>query len=65
MTSQLVKVGQHMLNLAAVAAAHWEGSTLYVHLTGGRFVSFKDDDAQLVWSAISGPAIDLRSGEVQ
>jgi hypothetical protein len=63
MSEQLVRVGKHVVNLAAVASAHWEGLTLYVHLAGGRFVSFKGDDAQLIWDAVAAPAVDLRTGE--
>lgn len=59
MSQQLVRVGQHVINLAAVSAAHWEGRTLYVHLTGGRFVTFKGDEADLVWSAVSEEAVEL------
>ncbi len=65
MNSQFVKIGLHIVNLATVAAAHWEGSTLFIHFSGDRFLSFKGDDAQLIWSAISGPAVDLRTGEVK
>lgn len=65
MNPSLVKVGRHVLNLAAVASAHWERETLYVHLLGGRFVSFKGDEAQLIWQAVSAPAVDLETGEIR
>jgi hypothetical protein len=64
MNERVVKCGDHVLNLDAVAAAHWERATLYVHLLGGRFVSFKGDEARLMWQAMSSPAVDLRTGEV-
>jgi hypothetical protein len=65
MNLHIVKVGQNMLNLAAISAAHWEGQTLYVHLNGGRFVSFKGSEAQLIWQAVSDRALDLGTGEVK
>ncbi len=65
MTKQLVRVGLHVLNLSAVASAHWEGQTLYVHLAGGRFSSFKGEDARLIWDTINRlVGVDLRTGEV-
>lgn len=63
--NEFVHVGKHVVNLAAIAGVHWEGSTLYVHLIGGRFLSFKGDDAQLLWSAVESKSIDLRTGEVR
>jgi len=65
MNLQIVKVGQHVLNLASVSAAHWEGQTLYVHLNGGRFVAFKGSEAELIWHAVAGRALDLGTGEVK
>ncbi len=53
MTQQLVRVGLDVLNLSAVASAHWEGQTLYVHLAGGRFASFRGEDGRLIWDAIN------------
>ncbi len=65
MNQQLVRVSQHVLNLSAVASAHWEGQTLYVHLAGGWFSSFKGDDARLIWEAINRlVGVDLQTGEV-
>lgn len=61
---ELVRVGQHVLNLRAVASAHWEGRKLFVYLVGGRFTSFTGDEAGLVWSAISDPATDLAAREL-
>jgi hypothetical protein len=65
MSLQVVKVGDHVFNLSAVSAAHWEGQTLYVHLFGGHFVSFKGTKAQLVWQFINERSIDLETGEVK
>ena len=65
MEQELVKVGLHIINLAAIAGVHWEGRTLYVHLIGGRFLSFKGDDADVLWSAVERKAVDLRTGEVK
>lgn len=61
---EMIKVPGHVINLAAVASAHWEKRTLYVHLIGGRFLSFKESAADLVWQAVSSPAVDLVTGEV-
>ena len=61
MRAQLMKVGLHVLNPEYVASADWEGGTLYAHLAGGRFVSFRGQEAQLVWRAISDPAQDLKA----
>ena len=47
MNESMVKVGVHFVNLSAVGAAHWEGSSLYVHLVGGRFVTFKGEALEL------------------
>ncbi len=61
---ELVRVGQHVLNLRAVASAHWEGRKLFVYLVGGRFTSFTGDAAELVWGAVSEPALDLAAREL-
>ena len=60
----IVRVGEHVVSLGHVAAAHWEGETLYVHLVGGRFVSFNRQDGDLLWEALCGQAVDLKTGEV-
>lgn len=52
MKNRLIKVGEHVVNLSAVASAHWEGRKLFVHLIGGRFLCFNGDDAQQVWDAV-------------
>jgi len=59
-----VRVGQHVVNLDAVASCHWEGSKLFVHLAGGRFLSFVGTDAHLLWDAICRGTLDLRTGEL-
>lgn len=61
----LVVIGQHLVNTSAVAAAHWERETLYVHLVGGRFLSFKGDEARAMWQALQAGAVDLASGDVK
>lgn len=58
--TNIVRVGLHALNLAAIGSAHWERDTLFVHLAAGRFLSFKGQDARLVWDAITESATDLR-----
>jgi hypothetical protein len=60
-----VQVGQHVVNLAAIAGCHWESTKLFVHYIGGRFVSFDGRDAQLLWSAVQAQSTDLRTGEVR
>jgi len=52
MSCGLVKVGGQVLNVSAVAAAHWEDERLFVHFLGGRFVTMRGDDAAVVWQAI-------------
>lgn len=65
MNQSLVRVGLHVVNLSAVASAHWEREMLYVHLAGGRFLSFRGEDARLIWDAILRlVGVDLRTGEV-
>ncbi|CAN5376034.1 hypothetical protein BH09PLA1_BH09PLA1_15420 [soil metagenome] len=64
MSEQLVKVGEHVINLQALAGAHWEGEKLFVHLIGGRFVSFVGKEADLLWEAVDAKAVDLATGEV-
>jgi hypothetical protein len=61
---EMIKVPGHVINLGAIASAHWEKRTLFVHLIGGRFLSFKDRAADLVWQAVSTSATDLVTGEV-
>lgn len=60
-----VVIGQHLVNIAAVAASHWERETLYVHLIGGRFVTFKGQEAQAVWNVLQRGAEDLATGELK
>jgi hypothetical protein len=64
MKSDLVKVGEHVVNLTAIASAHWERETLWVHLVGGRFLSFRGEDGQLLWRVIQQGVVDLRTGEL-
>jgi hypothetical protein len=62
--SRFVKIGQQVVNLAAIASAHWEGEKLWVHSNGGRFTSITGKRAELLWSVLEGIALDLESGTV-
>jgi hypothetical protein len=62
---RLVRVGQKVLNLAEVSAAHWDQGKFYVYFSGGRFQSFEEADGRLVWAAICTSSVDLRTGVVQ
>lgn len=61
METQIVKVGEQIVNLTMVSSAHWEGEKLWVYLSGGRYISIKGDDAKRLWQAICGSAVDLRN----
>lgn len=63
-SNTLVRVGHAVLDLSQVASAHWEGSSLFVYLAGGRFRQFKGDEANHFWQAILRQAVDLQTGEV-
>lgn len=60
MESEFVQVGVHVINLAAVAGVHWESRKLFVHLIGGRFVSFTGTDAEQLWQVMQGKAVVLQ-----
>jgi hypothetical protein len=37
-----VRVGNHVIKLASIAAVHWEkGDKLFVHMDGGRFLQLE------------------------
>ncbi len=61
--SDLIKVGGHMLNLAAVASAHWEKRKLFVHLIGGRFITLTGEPADLAWAELERAACLVVGGE--
>jgi hypothetical protein len=50
--SQFVKVAGHLVNVQAIASAHWEKTKLFVHLVGGRFLSFTGADAVSAWAVL-------------
>jgi hypothetical protein len=58
--SNFVRVGLHVLSLSEIGDSHWERDTLFIHFSNGRFLSFKGQDARVVWDAITALAIDLR-----
>jgi hypothetical protein len=60
----LLKLEKHVLNLDAVASAHWEGRKLFVYFLGGRFLSFTGEDAGRVWTAVRGLGSEASAGEV-
>jgi hypothetical protein len=64
MSSAMVKVRKHIVNIDHVADAHWEAETLYLHFTGGRFAQLRGSEAELIWHAVAMHAIDLETGEV-
>ncbi len=59
--AMLVKYEKTIVNVAGVAAAHWERDKLFVHYIGGRFQQFSGDQAIRIWQAIEGRARDLLS----
>ncbi len=59
--AMLVKYQKTVVNVAGVAAAHWEHDKLFVHYIGGRFQQFSGDQAVRIWEAIEGTARDLLS----
>ena len=65
MEQALIRVGHHIVNLLAVASAHWEGPRLFVYLIGGRFIELRGDEANLIWSALDAQALDLGTGEMK
>jgi hypothetical protein len=64
MNDQLVRVGQHVFNLAAIVNVKWKGSTLYMDFVGGRFQAFEGHEAQVVWHGLVTASLDLETGEV-
>ncbi len=52
MKADFVMVGEYAINLEQVTAAHWEKGKLFVHLVGGRFEQFKEQDAKCLWERI-------------
>jgi hypothetical protein len=53
------------VNVAAIAGLHWESEKLFVHLTGGRFVSLTGVDAKQLWAAVESLSLDLRQQNVE
>jgi hypothetical protein len=62
-TGPFVKHTKAVVNLDAIAGAHWEKDKLFVHYIGGRFESFLGDQADRFWKVISGRAFNLVTGE--
>lgn len=56
MDGTLVKVGTYLVNLAAVASAHWEKDRLFVHLSGGRFLALDGAEASALWQTMEADA---------
>ena len=50
------EIGEHLVNLSAVASAHWHDGRLYVNLLGGRFLRLESEDGQRLWAAIERSA---------
>ena len=61
---QRVRIGDHAISLASIAAIHWEGPKLFIHLDGGRFLQLVGEPAKLLWDAYLAGAVDLQTGEV-
>ena len=57
--------GGHVVNIDAIAGAHWEGKgerrKLFVHYLGGRFESFDGAAAESLWRVISESAEPVES----
>lgn len=64
MKAVMVKVRKHVVNIQAIADAHWEGEKLYLHFDGGRFATLTGTEATLIWAAILTLCLDLETGEV-
>jgi hypothetical protein len=54
-----VRVGDHVMNLAAIADAHWERDRLFIHFDGGRFAQLEGEKATLIWKAIEEVTVEL------
>lgn len=63
MSINFVKSGEHLVNLSTIAAMHWEGSKLFIHLEGGRFLSMVGPEARRIWNAVMAQSDDLDNGE--
>lgn len=63
-TNKLVKIGHHVINLDAIAAAHWEGAKLFVHFNGGRFLQLVGVEARELFKVFSAGALDVETGEL-
>ena len=64
MKTLFVRVGNHAMNLAAIADAHWERDRLFIHFDGGRFAQLEGEMARLIWAAVEEMTLDLQTGEV-
>jgi hypothetical protein len=59
MIATFVRIGVHVVNVEAVASAHWEEHNLFVHLVGGRFLKLDSDDGEQLWHNLSARAETL------
>lgn len=50
--ASFVQIGSHIINLDSVASAHWEGHKLYVHTSGGRFLTLDHQDGSQLWEQL-------------
>ena len=60
MTGELVQIGEVVVNLLAVASAHWDdtkgGRRLFVYYVGGRFTQHQGEEADQLWAKITEAA---------
>ena len=61
MTNSLVRVGQHVLNVDHVAAAHWENGELFIHFVGDQFARLRGMAADRIWAELCGRSVDLEA----
>lgn len=61
---ELVRLGNRIVKLTAIASTHWEGERLFVYLDGGRFLQLGGDDAKRLWAVMQERSVSLRTGEV-
>lgn len=55
----VVKVGDMAFDVKSIASMHWEGSKLFVHLVGGRFLQLLGEQAKTLWQFFVSEAVDL------
>ena len=56
---QFVRVDKHLMNLSAVADAHWEDDELFVHFAGGGFAKLSGPSAKMIWEVLETLSMDL------